>query len=52
MKDVPARSLLTTRVARASDSTSSAMMSRGFWVLTTISRMGMRDWMLPTCRKK
>ena len=30
-------------VARASDSTSSAMMSRGRWIWTTFSRMGSRD---------
>jgi hypothetical protein len=27
------------------------MISRGFWVLTTICRMGMSDWMLPTCAR-
>jgi hypothetical protein len=37
----PARSLLTMRVASASDSTSSAMMSSGFCVFSTPSRIGM-----------
>lgn len=39
----PPRSLLTMRVARASDSTSSAMMSSGFWVLSTASSTGISD---------
>jgi hypothetical protein len=37
----PARSLLTMRVASASDSTSSAMISSGFCVFSTPSRIGM-----------
>mmetsp|Transcript_16446 Transcript_16446/g.31937 ORF Transcript_16446/g.31937 Transcript_16446/m.31937 type:complete len:249 (+) Transcript_16446:690-1436(+) len=39
----PPRSLLTTRVARASPSTSSATMRRGRLSLTVCSRMGTRD---------
>ena len=35
--------LLTIRVASASLSTSSAMMSSGLWVATTFSRIGRRE---------
>mmetsp|Transcript_26962 Transcript_26962/g.55201 ORF Transcript_26962/g.55201 Transcript_26962/m.55201 type:complete len:233 (+) Transcript_26962:570-1268(+) len=45
---MPARSLLTTRVARASDSTSSAMMRREDWDLMTDSRRGTSCWRLDT----
>ena len=37
---MPPRSLFTTRVANASPSTSSAMITRGFCVLTTCSKSG------------
>mmetsp|Transcript_32593 Transcript_32593/g.85917 ORF Transcript_32593/g.85917 Transcript_32593/m.85917 type:complete len:238 (-) Transcript_32593:3127-3840(-) len=45
---MPARSLLTTRVARASDSTSSAMMRSGRCTLTTCSRSGTSDCRVET----
>ena len=45
---IPPRSLLTTSVASASPSTSSAMMMSGFCVLTTCSRRGSIDWRLDT----
>mmetsp|Transcript_24962 Transcript_24962/g.43106 ORF Transcript_24962/g.43106 Transcript_24962/m.43106 type:complete len:209 (+) Transcript_24962:728-1354(+) len=41
---MPPRSLLTTSVAKASLSTSSAMISRGLLTLRTISRMGRMVW--------
>ena len=40
------RSLLTTSVASASPSTSSAMMRSGFWLLAIASRTGSRSFML------
>mmetsp|Transcript_20549 Transcript_20549/g.45883 ORF Transcript_20549/g.45883 Transcript_20549/m.45883 type:complete len:241 (-) Transcript_20549:702-1424(-) len=40
---IPPRSLLTTRVARASPSTSSATMTSGFCILTTCSSSGSID---------
>ncbi len=46
------RSLLTMRVARASPSTSSAMMSSGLPVWMTFSssgRMSLTFWILPPC---
>ncbi len=39
------RSLLTTSVARASPSMSSAMMSSGFWLRAIASRTGSRSFM-------
>ena len=41
---IPPRSLLTTSVASASPSTSSATMISGFCVFTTCSRSGSIDW--------
>eukprot|EP01139_Manchomonas_bermudensis_P002383 Amastigsp_a4498_199.p3 type:complete len:280 gc:universal Amastigsp_a4498_199:1306-467(-) len=43
---VTPRSLLTMRVVRASPSTSSAMITRGFCALATRSRMGTIDWIV------
>lgn len=45
---MPARSLLTTSVAKASDSTSSAMMSSGLWLFTVDSRSGMIELIVDT----
>ncbi|CAM3388789.1 hypothetical protein SARU107417_08170 [Salinibacter ruber] len=42
------RILFTTSVARASPSTSSAMISSGLLVWLTFSRIGSRSCMLPT----
>mmetsp|Transcript_36612 Transcript_36612/g.80411 ORF Transcript_36612/g.80411 Transcript_36612/m.80411 type:complete len:209 (+) Transcript_36612:746-1372(+) len=40
----PPRSLFTTSVAKASPSTSSAMITSGFCIFTTCSRSGSIDW--------
>mmetsp|Transcript_12878 Transcript_12878/g.43925 ORF Transcript_12878/g.43925 Transcript_12878/m.43925 type:complete len:209 (-) Transcript_12878:734-1360(-) len=45
---MPARSLLTTSVASASDSTSSATMTRGRCDLTVASSSGTMDWIVDT----
>ena len=42
------RSLLTTRVAKASPSTSSAMITSGLPILATCSRIGSKSFMLLT----
>lgn len=47
---MPARSLFTTSVAKASDSTSSAMMSSGLWLFTVDSSSGMIELIVDTYR--
>lgn len=47
---IPARSLLTTSVASASDSTSSATINKGRWLFTVASSRGMIELIVDTCQ--